>query len=274
MSKQRVVTALILAPLAVCAMLFLPAIAFALVMAGLCLLAFWEWTRLLGFVNTPTRAALVGAQAVLMGMLWYSHDARVWWPVIGAGIAWWLAGMWWLRHFSFAAAPTRENAWLKLGVGCLIVLPAWVAVIALHGSTPRGPYWTLFGLVLVWGADTGAYLAGSRWGGGTRKLAPRISPGKTWVGVYGAIVTSALAALVGAWLLDVRGITLFGVMVLAMITVAFSIVGDLFESLIKRHANAKDSGNLFPGHGGMLDRLDSVFAALPVWAAGLALLGL
>ena len=124
-----------------------------------------------------------------------------------------------------------------------------------------------------WSAS-GAYLAGSRWGAGTKKLAPRISPGKTWVGVYGAIAASALAAVIGAWVLDARGAVLLGVVVLAMLTVAFSIVGDLFESLIKRHANAKDSGDLFPGHGGMFDRLDSVFAALPVWACGLALLGL
>ncbi|HOV57259.1 MAG TPA: phosphatidate cytidylyltransferase [Rhodanobacteraceae bacterium] len=274
MFRQRTITALVLAPLAICAILFLPHGLFALLTAAAFLVALWEWTRLLGYARTTLRLGLVGVQALLLAALWFAREAPLWWIAIVAGVAWWLLAMWWLRHFSFAAAPTRENGWLKLGAGCLVVLPAWAALMELHGSDARGPAWTLFGLILVWVADSGAYLAGSRWGAGTKKLAPRISPGKTWVGVYGAIAASALAAVIGAWVLDARGAVLLGVVVLAMLTVAFSIVGDLFESLIKRHANAKDSGDLFPGHGGMFDRLDSVFAALPVWACGLALLGL
>jgi phosphatidate cytidylyltransferase len=132
--------------------------------------------------------------------------------------------------------------------------------------------WALYALVLVWGADTFAYLAGSRWG--TTKLAPKISPGKTVAGVYGALAGSALIAVIGGWLLDVRGMTLLALVVLAMISVLFSIVGDLFESLIKRHASVKDSGSLFPGHGGVCDRLDGAFAALPIFVLGKAALGL
>jgi phosphatidate cytidylyltransferase len=127
-------------------------------------------------------------------------------------------------------------------------------------------------LLIVWSADIGAYFSGRAFG--KRKLAPQISPGKTWAGAYGALAAGTLIAVIGGWLLDVRGASLAGLAVLACLTVAASIVGDLVESLMKRHAKVKDSGSIFPGHGGLLDRLDSVFAALPVFAAGLWLLGL
>ena len=124
----------------------------------------------------------------------------------------------------------------------------------------------------MWAADIGAYFSGRAFG--KRKLAPQISPGKTWAGAYGALVAGVLVAGIGGWLLDVRGAQLVALALLATVTVAVSIVGDLIESLMKRHAQVKDSGSIFPGHGGLMDRLDSVFAALPVFAAGLLLLGL
>jgi phosphatidate cytidylyltransferase len=125
---------------------------------------------------------------------------------------------------------------------------------------------------LGWSADTFAYLAGSRWG--RKKLAPNISPGKTIVGVYGAMAGTAVVAVIGGCLLGVHNVQLIPLAALALICVAFSIIGDLFESLIKRHANVKDSGALFPGHGGVFDRLDSAFAVLPIFAIGKTLLGL
>jgi len=132
--------------------------------------------------------------------------------------------------------------------------------------------WTLLALVIVWVADIGAYFSGRSFG--KRKLAPQISPGKTWAGAYGALVSGVLVTTLGGWLLDVRGAQLLALGLLAAITVGASIVGDLLESLMKRHAQVKDSGTMIPGHGGLMDRLDSVFAALPVFAAGLLLLGL
>jgi phosphatidate cytidylyltransferase len=129
----------------------------------------------------------------------------------------------------------------------------------------------LLALLIVWGADIGAYFAGSRFG--RRKLAPRISPGKTWAGVYGALALAALVAAVGGWLLGFDAAGCIALVLAAWVTVAASIVGDLTESLLKRHAQVKDSGALFPGHGGLLDRLDSVLAALPVFALCVALLG-
>jgi phosphatidate cytidylyltransferase len=153
-----------------------------------------------------------------------------------------------------------------------VILPAWTALMMIHGSEPHGHWWTLLALFIVWAADIGAYFSGRFLG--RRKLAPQISPGKTWAGVYGALVAGALVVAAGGWLLGVRGAQLAGLVLVALVTVAASIVGDLVESLMKRHARVKDSGRMFPGHGGLMDRLDSVFAALPVFALGKWMLGL
>lgn len=126
--------------------------------------------------------------------------------------------------------------------------------------------------MLVWAADTGAYFVGKRYG--NAKLAPRVSPNKTRAGAWGALLVGGIVALVGSAWLGARGGMLVALLVLAFITVLASILGDLVESLLKRQANVKDSGALFPGHGGLLDRVDSVFSAIPVFVAGKALLGL
>ncbi|GLQ90090.1 phosphatidate cytidylyltransferase [Dyella flagellata] len=274
MLRQRVITALLLAPLAILLILLLPTSVFACLLAVAFLAAAWEWSRLAGMKSRVARGMLLGV--VLLGFiaLWMLRDSPwLWHALIVAGVAWWLLTCVWLRHFAFAAAPTPENRNLKLLAGALVVFPAWVAALSIHGSEPHGHTWTFLAMLLVWAADTGAYFAGSWFGKGKRKLAPQISPGKTWVGVYGAFATSALVAAVAGWLLGVRDLRLLGLIVVTVVTVASSIIGDLLESLMKRHANVKDSGALFPGHGGLLDRLDSVFAALPVFALGKLLLG-
>ncbi len=272
MLKQRTLTALILAPLAIAAVLLSPTWVFALVVAALFLGAAWEWAVLAGVRTAAARAAFVAASAVLFALAWPLHGQRMALPVIAVGVLWWIASLAWLRHFSWAAAPTAENRWIKLLVCWLAIVPAWLALLALHAHSPHGPWWTLLAVMLVWAADTGAYFAGVRYG--TTKLAPRISPNKTWAGVWGALALSGAVALVGGWLLGWRGGWLLGLLGVALISVIASIVGDLLESLLKRQANVKDSGSLFPGHGGLLDRADSLLAALPVFVAGKALLDL
>ena len=270
--KQRVITALLVTPFAIAVILLLPTIALAALIGGLCLIAFWEWTRLSGMRQRPWRAVLVAIAAALMIALWCCRGSPAWWALMAVGAAWWFFALAWLRRFSFAASPTHRNTAIKVLAGGLAVLPAWAALMEIHGNQGAPHTWALYSLLLVWSADTFAYLAGSRWG--TTKLAPQISPGKTIAGVYGALGGSALVAIIGGWLLNVRDLTLVPLVVLGMFAVAFSIIGDLFESLVKRHAGVKDSGALFPGHGGVFDRLDGVFAALPIFALGKAVLGL
>lgn len=269
---QRVVTALLLAPLVILIILLLPTPWFAVVGTVVFLGALEEWARLAGVRQTAMRIALLVAAVVAFALLWSAHAGLATPILLALGVAWWVLACVWLRHFAYGAAPTRENRALKLLAGAFVLFPAWIALIALHGREPHGHWWTLLALLIVWAADIGAYFSGRRFG--KRKLAPQISPGKTRAGAYGALVAGVLVALSGGGLLGVRGTAMLGLGVLAVFTVAASIVGDLLESLMKRHAQVKDSGDLFPGHGGLLDRMDSVFAALPVFALGLWLLGL
>jgi phosphatidate cytidylyltransferase len=272
MLKQRILTALVLAPLAIAIVLFLPTEIVAVIIGTLCLMALWEWTRLAGVASQAVRGVVVAVNAVIFALLWEIRDEPVAWYVVGAGIAWWLIALLWMRHFSYAAAPTRENAVKKLVAAEFAIPPAWLALMIIHGNLNHGHAWALFTLVLIWAADSAAYFAGKRYG--TTKLAPQISPNKTLAGVWGALAGAGTVALLSGWLFHLRGFALAVLVALSLLTVLASILGDLVESLLKRQANVKDSGALFPGHGGLLDRLDSLFAAIPVFAAGKALLDL
>lgn len=268
---QRIITAIILGPVAVAAILFLPTPVVAPLLGLLLLGALFEWARLIGF-GAAGRAAYVLAGAALMAVLWLLREHGPLHVALGAGVLWWAVSPLWLKNFNFGATATDASTLLKAIAGMLVVVPAWAAAMLLHAIPDQGPWWVLLVLLLVWCADTGAYFAGRSFG--KAKLAPRISPGKTWAGVYGGLLASAAGAAGGGWLLGLRGAELALLVGLAVIAVIFSIVGDLFESLIKRHAGAKDSGTIFPGHGGIFDRLDSFFAALPVFTAGKLALGL
>jgi phosphatidate cytidylyltransferase len=270
MLLQRVLTALVLAPLAILIILLPPTVVFAGIVAVTFLAALWEWAQLSGVQSRAARIGLLAVATGVVTLLWCVHATAATPWLLAIGVAWWLLACLWLRHFAFAAAPTRENLTLKLLAGALVIFPAWVALTSIHARESHGHWWTLLALVIVWLSDIGAYFSGRTFG--KRKLAPQISPGKTWAGAYGAMVAGVAIAELGGWLLGVRGAQLIALALLAAATVAISIVGDLLESLMKRHAQVKDSGTIFPGHGGLMDRLDSVFAALPVFAAGLLLL--
>jgi phosphatidate cytidylyltransferase len=272
MLLQRVLTALVLVPLTILIIWLSSEPVFAAIVGFAFLAAMWEWTALAGLKGKAGRIAVLLLAACLFALLWWMRETVITPLTIAAGVAWWLVACFWLRHFAFGAAPTLENGAKKLFAGLFVIVPAWMALVSIHSHSPHGHWWVFLTLVIVWASDIGAYFSGRTFG--KRKLAPQISPGKTWAGAYGAMVAGLLVAEIGAWLLGVRGAQLVALAVLAAITVAVSIVGDLIESLMKRHAQVKDSGTIFPGHGGLMDRLDSVFAATPVFAAGLLLLGI
>jgi phosphatidate cytidylyltransferase len=277
MLRQRVLTALVLAPLIVALVFLTSTLIFAVLLAVIFLAGLWEWTRMSGMRRRPLRACLLLGYAIVMGLLWNLVRSQWWWLPPLIGVVWWLLAALWLRNMRFAAERSSASTALKLLAGLLVVVPAWCAVVALHGgrvaqAPPHSAWWVIFFACIVVAGDSGAYFAGTRFGG--RKLAPSISPGKTWAGVYGALVCVAVIGLAGGWIAHASSALLLGVILLALVTVAFSMVGDLFESLIKRHAGVKDSGALFPGHGGVFDRMDSIVAALPVFVLGKALLGL
>ena len=260
--KQRILTALVLAPLAVAAVLWLPTGAFLMLAAALLLLGLWEWTRLIGLRGHARRAIVLLAHAgVLAWLAWRGTGLIPWIAVLGA--AWWCLAALWLRRMEFGQADRPANRAMKLGIGSVMVVPAWSAAAVLHSDGASGPAWTLYALLLVWAADSGAWFVGSRVGG--KKLAPSISPGKTWAGFWGGLATVALVALVAVPVFGLSWSQAPALLAASLLTGLASVVGDLFESIIKRHAGAKDSGYLVPGHGGVLDRIDSVLAALPVF---------
>ncbi|MCX7556680.1 phosphatidate cytidylyltransferase [Xanthomonadaceae bacterium JHOS43] len=267
--KQRVITALLLAPLVLAGILWLPTAALMALVAAALLGGVWEWTRLVGIGSHSGRALILLAHAAPMAWLaWYGWPALFPWVAL-AGVVWWGLALLWLRFPAFGKAQSLANRALKLGVVALLVIPAWCAFALLHAESAA---WALYGLMLVWAADTFAYFSGRRFGGA--KLAPSISPGKTWAGFWGGLFGVVVLALAMAPVLGVAVAQLPAFVAISLVAGLASVLGDLFESLIKRHAGAKDSGALLPGHGGMLDRIDSILAALPVFAIFKAWFGL
>ncbi|HEY0310768.1 MAG TPA: phosphatidate cytidylyltransferase [Luteimonas sp.] len=278
MTRTRVMAALILTPIAIAAILLLPtpwmlALAALLFLGGL-----WEWFRLADIEDTLARSVLLVVNLALMvAIVWGSRTSQGFSYVLlqlmtVIGVAWWLLALLWLRHFEFGANHAATHARVfKLAAGTLAIVPAWCALGFLHGSEADGHRWLFVALAIVWAADTGAYFAGRRFG--KRKLSPRISPNKTVEGLVGGLVCGLVVALAFAPFAGARLGELPLVALAAFAAVLFSVVGDLFESLLKRHVGAKDSGALIPGHGGILDRIDGVVAALPVFTLAKAWLG-
>lgn len=282
-TRTRVVAALVMAPFAIGAILLLPTSWLAMLAAIVFLVGLWEWFKLAEIDDTLQRTVLLTANLLLMVLLvWASRgsgDAADLVPLrlmALAGVGWWLLALLWLRFFHFASDHETWARVFKLAAGTLAVVPAWCALGLIHASEPNGHIWLFTALAIVWAADSGAYFAGRHFGGRWfqgRKLAPRISPNKTLEGLIGGLAAGMLVAAVGALIAGAGVGQLAGVLVVAVFTVLFSVVGDLFESLLKRHVGAKDSGDLIPGHGGVLDRIDGVLAALPIFVLGKEIFG-
>ena len=278
MTSTRIIAALVMAPLAIAAILLLPTPWLVALVALVFLMGMWEWFKLAEIDDTLSRTILLVANLLLMVLLvWASAGSMVLFQIVTLiGAAWWCVALLWLRFFNFASDHETYARVFKLAAGTLAILPAWCALGLIHASEPNGHRWLLTALSVVWAADSGAYFAGRQFGGrwfGSRKLAPRISPNKTLEGLLGGLAAGVVAGLGFAWL---AGLTLPQVPAFVLVAIAavlFSVVGDLFESLLKRHVGAKDSGHLIPGHGGILDRLDGVLAALPIFAVGKELFG-
>lgn len=261
MLKQRLITGLIAAALALLGVFYLPPWGFAL-FAGAVLLAAGgrEVARLAGF-----DARVMAVNMVLMPLagavawLWLWREGFPW--LIAAGAAAWIVPLLWLSNFDLGRSDTRLARAVKLACGWIVLFPAWAAIVWLQAESP----WLVLLLALiVHGADIGAYFAGTTFGG--PKLAPRISPGKTWAGVGGGLLAGALFAAIAVRFMPDMTFTPPIATLLALPLVLVSIGGDLFASLLKRHIGLKDTGRLLPGHGGVLDRFDSLCAALPFFA--------
>jgi len=278
--KYRLISAFVLIPVVIAALFLLPPVAFAIVTLVVCMLAAWEWGQLSGFKTRSQRVWL----AVLCGLIlaamlfWlpeYHHNVHQ--PLVEgalwASMVWWVAALLLVLFYPGSAAIWRNSKALRLLFGLLTIIPFFWGMLALRAwhydeNHYSGAVWLLYIMILVWGADSGAYMFGKLFG--KHKLAPKVSPGKTWQGFIGGLFTAAVISWIYGLCvdLDVAPVTL---LTCSLVAALASVLGDLTESMFKREAGIKDSGNLIPGHGGILDRIDSLTAAVPVFACLLLL---
>jgi len=261
--QQRIATALMLLGVVLLILFWLPPAATLVVVVMAIAAGAWEWSAFLGEPERMTavrRGAYVAlVLAVLAVLVAWASDGGSLFVVMVLAAFWWLAAFLWI-----VLAPARGGPRTTAIAGVLTLAPLGLALGALRGTEVLQVWQLLFVLLVIMAADVGAYFAGHAFG--RTKLAPQVSPGKSWEGAFGGLI---VAGLIAAWGAGRLGWPIWPTVLLALGAVAFSIVGDLTESLMKRHSGLKDSGSLLPGHGGVLDRLDSLAAGVPLLLLGL-----
>lgn len=241
---------------------------FMLITAAIILLGSWEWSRLSGLIDIKKRVLYVILQSVILLLFMLAPGLRHWQGFIIFGLIFWVflsIYLVWARERP--VLPTIQIN-VRVGLGWLIMSLCWIAIQALHLT----PFYLLSMLLIIWLVDTAAYASGRLWG--QHLLAPTLSPKKTWEGmVIGLLVTFFVGCMIQTFF-KLTNLSLGAIFLIIGSTGLASIAGDLFESQLKRLEGLKDSGRLLPGHGGILDRIDSLLAAAPVFAGSLLLLGL
>lgn len=268
MLKQRLLTALLLAPLALAGVFLLPLDLFIFFLDLVIVLAAWEWAGLSGFSNVKQRLIYAFSMALAVAGLHVGYEQLPVSLVLSIAVVAWLVALYWVVRFPLFSGWGER--WQRGLIGLVVLLPCWLAFVSLK-AMPTGEVLILFLFLLIWGADVGAYFAGKRFG--KVKLAYKVSPGKTREGVYGGMFVCLCVALGFAFYMELTMLQQVYLLVLALLTGVVSVLGDLFESMLKRHEGIKDSSNLLPGHGGVLDRIDSLTAAAPLFVLGIHYLG-
>lgn len=271
MLKQRVMTALVLAVVFVLALFFLPVPLFSAFVATIVLISAWEWANLSGFVKSWQRVVYVALQALcILGVAYFigiiQPDATLaigatdrYQAVLLVGCSWWALALLWVQGYPSSALLWGRRVMRAL-MGFFVLVPTWAAFSYVR-SHDSGAWLVLLIVAVVAAADIGGYFVGRKLG--RHKLAPNVSPGKTWEGFLGGVAANAILGTVLWWL---TGNALWAVVALVITTSLASVLGDLLESMVKRERGVKDSSSLLPGHGGVLDRVDSLTAAAPVFA--------
>ncbi len=272
MLKTRIITALVLAPIAIGGIFFLEPLGFALFTGAIIVLGAWEWANMCGI---ESQAGRIGYGAVTAAILYGLLDVP---PVAVL----WLALAWWFVCFLLVRSyPSGSGGWGSLParalMGLFVLVPAWVGLNHLragvfqYGDISDNLLLILYVFCVVWVADIGAYFAGRAFG--KAKLAPRVSPGKSWAGVWGGLVAVGIFALIISRVASATAEDTLYLVVATLVTGLVSVLGDLLESMLKRFRGIKDSSHLLPGHGGIMDRIDSLTAAIPVFALIITQLG-
>jgi phosphatidate cytidylyltransferase len=266
MLRIRVATAAVLAAIVLVVLFVLPVGAGIAFVTILLLAGAWEWARFAGLTRPAGRLLYVLAAAALAAAAWertrFGPSLQL---LLTAAAGWWCVAFVWL-----AVKPHAVNHAAAAAAGFCVLVPAWagLARLLLISQPVRGAAWLFYMLLLVWAADIGAYFTGQHFG--RVKLAPQISPGKTWEGLIGGVLAALAVAAAGAAFFRYPPLPFVA---LGLAVVLASVVGDLTESMFKRFAGLKDSGSVLPGHGGVLDRIDSITSSVPFFVLGLGWLG-
>ena len=263
MLYQRILTAIPLAAFVFWIIFFQSNAVFFYFLLFVVFVSGYEWARLSGVNNNPLRMLFAFViTAVTWAIPQYLADYILW--LIYISVLWWFS----ISYYLKLAKPKAANSKLKpdkLFIAFVVLPAAALAMQKIHAMN-QGADWLFYALALVWVADTGAYFAGKKFG--KNKLAPNISPGKTKEGLVGAVLATSLYTLVASYYFELDTERSALLVLLSVILTFISASGDLYFSFLKREAGLKDSGNILPGHGGILDRIDSVLAAMPVFAVG------
>ncbi|WP_100158754.1 phosphatidate cytidylyltransferase [Proteus columbae] len=275
MLKYRVITALILIPIVIAALFLLPPAGFGLVIIAISGLAGWEWAQFIGWHSQGKRIATGIGFAALLVVMQFSlpnFDHLLDTPMIKnglwAGLIWWVAAILLVVSYPNSANMWKNSVFIKLLFGILTIVPFYCGMMALrmlgyNTDTYTGAWWLLYVMLLVWAADSGAYAFGRLMG--KHKMAPKVSPGKTLEGLVGGLITAGVASWLFTYFAPVTEVP-DNLLLISGVVVIVSVFGDLAESMFKRVSGIKDSSQLIPGHGGVLDRIDSLTAAIPVFA--------
>lgn len=287
MLKHRIITALVLAPATIASIFYLPLPYFSALMLVVMGIGAWEWGPLMGFSNKRRRLAFVFITSTLIASLWYYFPLLELWVNISTlqdSIIYilWLAVAWWVLSAALTFLyPRYSTFWsshrsIRGVFGWLTLVPTWLAFIVIRSSeyevdSYHGAQLIMFLFLMVWSADIGAYFVGKAFG--KNKLMPNVSPGKTMEGFLGGVVVACILVTVAGTIMQWNLEQFYLVIPITMLITTVSVLGDLNESMFKRQAGIKDSGSILPGHGGILDRIDSLTATAPIYALCYALIG-
>lgn len=271
---QRLLAALVLIPIVIAGLFFLSISNFAIVMLVIFALSSWEWAQFLHFTTKRSKSIFTILLTTLAAIIYYL-PSYVYLPInifeiiLLSSIAWWSVALVLVLSYPKSVKLWGTSFFNKLLFAFFTLMPFFIAMIQLRQinyglNSYEGAYWLLYILVLVWATDSGAYFAGRLWG--KHKLAPSVSPGKTIEGFMGGVASSIIIGLL-VYYSHFFNAPFYPFMISSVVAIFASVLGDLTESMFKREANIKDSGHLIPGHGGILDRIDSLTAAMPIFAA-------
>jgi len=257
--KARILTGALLTIIVLSAICLLPVFYFMLFFTAIILFAAWEWGIFIECEPKSWRRILyVCSHAVVLYLVWHLPIRLV----LDVALLWWILAAFLILYYPRFSNVWSKGIWVRGTMGFLTLAPCWLAVNTIR-TAQNGASILIFMLFLIWAADTGAFFVGRSFG--AHPLLPKVSPKKTKEGLYGGALFTCLIAFFGALLLHVSPAHLFTVLLIGLILFVFSVIGDLFESVLKRQVGIKDTGSYLPGHGGLLDRIDSLTAAAPIF---------